>query len=64
VLLFEFFPALVALVSVIVGILLWRADKRAQSGPDAEAPRQRVLPPNAANPRDDGRPVGRPSIRA
>jgi hypothetical protein len=61
---FEFFPAFVALVSVIVGIMLWRADKRAQTGPYAEAPRQRVSPPNAANPQDDGRPVGRPSIRA
>ena len=61
---FEFFPAFVALVSVIVGVMLWMADKRAQSGPNAEAPRQRVLPPNAANPKDDGHPVGRPSIRA
>jgi hypothetical protein len=61
---FEFFPAFVALVSVIVGVMLWRANQRAQTGPNPEPPRQRIPPPNADNPQDDGRPVGRPSIRA
>jgi len=63
-LLFEFFPALVALISVIVGVALWRADKRAQTGPDAEPPRQRIAPPHAGHPQDDGRPAGRPSMSA
>jgi len=63
-LLFEFFPAVVALISVIVGVALWRAEKQAQTGPDAEPPRQRIAPPRADNPEDAGRPAGRPSMSA
>jgi hypothetical protein len=63
-LLFEFFPAFVALVSVIVGVALWRANTRAQSGPNPEPPRAPVQAPNAGKPDAAVRGAGRPSFRA
>ena len=39
---FELFPAFVALVSVVVGVALWMANRRAQEGPDPEPLRKRV----------------------
>ena len=63
-LLFEFFPAFIALVSVIVGVALWRANTRAQSGPNPEPPRTRIPAPNAGKPDASVRPPGRPSLRA
>jgi hypothetical protein len=64
VLLFEFFPAFVALVSVIVGVALWRANARAQSGPNPEALRTPTPPPNAGKADATERGGGRPSFRA
>ena len=63
-LLFEFFPALVALVSVIVGVMLWRANARAQEGPAPEPLRQSTPPPNADKADATDRGGGRPSFRA
>ena len=63
-LLFEFFPAFVALVSVIVGVMLWRANTRAQSGPDAEPLRKPTPAPNAGKADATERGSGRPSFRA
>jgi hypothetical protein len=63
-LLFEFFPAFVALVSVIVGVVLWRANARAQSGPNPEPLRKPVPPPKANAPDAGERGAGRPSFRA
>jgi hypothetical protein len=64
VLLFEFFPAFVALVSVIVGVFLWRANARARSGPNPEPLRTPTPAPNAdkAGAHDVG--PNRPSFRA
>jgi len=64
VLLFEFFPAFVALVSVIVGVLLWRANARARSGPDPEPLRKSTPAPNAGKADAAERGSGRPSFRA
>ena len=61
---FEFFPAFMALVSVIVGIHLWRANARAQSGPNPEQLRKPVAAPNAGKAGADERGAGRPSFRA
>ena len=63
-LLFEFFPAFVALVSVIVGVALWRANARASSGPDAEPLRRSRPAPNADKADATERGSGRPSFRA
>jgi hypothetical protein len=64
VLLFEFFPAFVALVSVIVGVALWRANARAQSGPNPEPLRTPTPAPNADKADATERGAGRPSFRA
>jgi hypothetical protein len=64
VLLFEFFPAFVALVSVIVGVMLWRANTRAQSGPNPEPLRKSTPAPNADKADATERGSGRPSFRA
>jgi hypothetical protein len=64
VLFFELFPAFVALVSVIVGVFLWRVDKQAQSGPNPEPLRERIPAPNADTADPNERGVGRPSYRA
>ena len=61
---FEFFPAFVALVSVIVGVALWHANARAQAGPDPEPLRKPVPPPNAGMAGASERGAGRPSFRA
>lgn len=63
-LLFEFFPAFVALVSVIVGVVLWRANTRAQSGPNPEPLRKPTPAPNADKADATERGGGRPSFRA
>jgi hypothetical protein len=64
VLLFEFFPAFIALVSVIVGVVLWRANARAQEGPNPEPLRKPVPPPHAGKADANERGAGRPSFRA
>jgi hypothetical protein len=64
VLLFEFFPAVLALVSVIVGVLLWRANARAQSGPSPEPLRKPTPAPHADRADATERGAGRPSFRA
>jgi len=64
VLLFEFFPAFVALVSVIVGVVLWRVNARASAGPDAEPLRRSMPAPNADRADATDRGAGRPSFRA
>jgi hypothetical protein len=64
VLLFEFFPAFIALVSVIVGVYLWRANTRAQAGPDPEPLRQPIPAPHADRADANERGAGRPSFRA
>jgi len=64
VLLFEFFPAFVALVSVIVGLILWRANARARSGPNPEPLRTPTPAPNAGKADANERCAGRPSLRA
>jgi hypothetical protein len=64
VLLFEFFPAFVALVSVIVGVLLWRANARAQEGNNPEPLRTPTPAPNAGKADAAERGGGRPSFRA
>jgi hypothetical protein len=64
VLLFEFFPAFVALVSVIVGVMLWRANTRAQAGPNPEPLRKPTPAPNADKADATERGAGRPSFRA
>jgi hypothetical protein len=63
-LLFEFFPAFVALLSVIVGVLLWKANARAQEGPNPEPLRKPVPPPDAGKANAAERGAGRPSFRA
>ena len=63
-LLFEFFPAFVALVSVIVGVMLWRTNTRAQSGPNPEPLRKPTPAPNADKAGATERGAGRPSFRA
>ncbi len=63
-LLFEFFPAFVALVSVIVGVVLWRANARARSGPNPEPLRAPTPAPNADKADANERGAGRPSFRA
>ena len=63
-LLFEFFPAFIALVSVIVGVALWRANARAQSGPNPEQLRKPTPAPNADKAGASERGAGRPSFRA
>ena len=63
-LLFEFFPAFVALVSVIVGLILWRANARARSGPNPEPLRTPTPAPNAGKADANERGAGRPSFRA
>ena len=63
-LLFEFFPAFIALVSVIVGIYLWMADSEAQAGPDPEPLREPTPAPNAGKADASERGAGRPSLRA
>jgi hypothetical protein len=64
VLLFEFFPAFIALVSVIVGIYLWMANSAARSGPDPEPLRKPTPAPNAGKADANERGAGRPSFRA
>jgi hypothetical protein len=64
VLFFEFFPAFMALLSVIVGIYLWRANTRARSGPNPEPLRKPVPAPNADRADANERGAGRPSFRA
>jgi hypothetical protein len=64
VLFFEFFPAFMALVSVIVGVYLWKANARAQSGPDPEPLRQPIPAPNADKADAAQIGAGRPSFRA
>jgi len=64
VLLFELFPAVVALVSVIAGVILWRANTRAQAGPNPEPPRRSTPAPNADRADATERGAGRPSFRA
>jgi hypothetical protein len=64
VLLFEFFPAFVALVSVIVGLILWRANARARSGPNPEPLRTPTPAPHADRADANERGAGRPSFRA
>jgi hypothetical protein len=64
VLLFEFFPAFVALLSVIVGVMLWRTNARASTGPDPEPLRKPTPPPNADKAGATERGAGRPSFRA
>ena len=63
-LLFEFFPAFIALVSVIVGVVLWRANARASAGPGAEPLRRPTPAPNADKADATDRGGGRPSFRA
>ena len=63
-LLFEFFPAFIALVSVIVGVWLWRANTRAQAGPNPEQLRKPTPAPNAGKADASERGSGRPSLRA
>ena len=63
-LLFEFFPAFIALVSVIVGVWLWRANTAAQEGPNPEQLRKPTPPPNAGRADANERGAGRPSFRA
>ena len=63
-LLFEFFPAFIALVSVIVGVMLWRANTRAQSGLNPEPLRRPTPAPNADKAGAAERGGGRPSFRA
>jgi hypothetical protein len=64
VLFFEFFPAFIALLSVIVGVFLWRANARARSGPNPEPLRTPTPAPNADKPDANERGAGRPSLRA
>lgn len=61
---FEFFPAFMALLSVIVGVYLWRANARAQSGPNPEQLRKPTPAPNADKADANERGAGRPSFRA
>ena len=61
---FEFFPAFIALVSVIVGIYLWMANSEAQSGPNPEPLRKPTPAPNAGKEDAAERGAGRPSFRA
>ena len=61
---FEFFPAFIALLSVIVGVFLWRANARARSGPNPEPLRTPTPAPNADKPDANERGAGRPSLRA
>ena len=61
---FEFFPAFMALVSVIVGVYLWRANTHAQSGPNPEQLRKPTPAPNAGTADANERGAGRPSFRA
>lgn len=61
---FEFFPAFLALVSVIVGVILWRANARARSGPNPEPLRTPTPAPNAGKAGANERGAGRPSFRA
>ena len=63
-LLFEFFPAFVALVSVVVGVALWRANTRARSGPNPEPPRSAGGAAERRQGRCRVRGAGRPSFRA
>ena len=63
-LLFELFPAVVALVSLIAGVILWRANTRAQAGPNAEPLRRSTPAPNADKAGAAERGSGRPSLRA
>jgi hypothetical protein len=64
VLFFELFPAFIALVSVIVGVVLWRANARARSGPHPEPLRKPTPAPNADKAGANERGSGRPSLRA
>ena len=62
VLLFEFFPAFVAIVGVIVAIMLFVKDRKARENNEPEEPVTRPrLPPPGAGPEHTGR---RPSMRA
>lgn len=61
---FEFFPAFMALVSVVVGIYLWRANAQARSGPHPEQLRKPIPAPNADKADANERGGGRPSFRA
>ena len=63
-LLFELFPAFLALLSVIVGVVLWRVNARAQSGPNPEPLRKPVAAPNAGKADAAERGAGRPIFRA
>ena len=63
-LLFELFPAFIALVSVIVGIYLWRTNSEAQASPNPEPLRKPTPAPNAGKADAADRGAGRPSLRA
>ena len=63
-LLFEFFPAFMAILSVIVGVWLWKANTRAQEGPNPEQLRKPTPAPNAGKADATERGAGRPSLRA
>lgn len=61
-LLFEFFPLVLAIVSVIVAFFLIRADRAAREDPAERAPRK-VLPPRVPGDPRDERGSARPSAR-
>jgi len=61
VLLFEFFPAFVAVVGVVVAIWLFVKDRRAREANEPEPPVARPIPPaRGAGPERTGR---RPAMR-
>jgi hypothetical protein len=64
VLLFEFFPAVVAIVVLVVGIVLFTMNRRARHHPNDETPRTSSRPP--VSPDAATGPVNnrRPSMRA
>jgi hypothetical protein len=68
VLLFEFFPAALAIVSVIVGVVLYAINQRARNNPhDQESPRTPSKPavsPEQAAAEETSPNVRRPSMRA
>jgi hypothetical protein len=64
VLLFEFFPAFVAVVGVIVAILLFMKDRRVREANEPEDPVARPKPRAKSGRDDDDRPSLRPSMRA
>jgi len=68
VLFFEFFPAALALVSLIIGVVLFAINQRARNNPhDQESPRARSKPPispEQAAAEQASPNVRRPSMRA